>query len=324
MLTVPAALPVRLAYQGGAFFFMKSIETQFPLLTDQVKILQQRGLKINDSEEANHYLTHVGYYRLADYWQFLQKQDMRNIFIVGATFDHVIELYNFDRELRLLLLDAIERLEVSFRAIMINMMCPVYGSNWFTDKAIFFSEERLNDSIEKINRELDRSDEEFVKLHDKGARGFEYPPAWETLPILSFGTLSKIYGNIRNDIKERKVIARVYGLPQGRWLQSWMQVVSILRNYCAHHSLICYRTFSFLPKEIRAAKLSWIKSIPIKGSVESEQLYYQLCVVRYLLQTASPGNDFSYRLMELFVKYRGIDLERMGFLEGWDEEDLWQ
>ncbi|WP_179090946.1 Abi family protein, partial [[Flexibacter] sp. ATCC 35208] len=310
--------------RGGAFFFMNSIERQFPLIPDQIKILQQRGLVINDSDEANHYLAHVGYYRLADYWHFLQKDSVRNTFFSGTSFRHIIELYNFDRELRLLLLDAIERIEVSFRAIMINMMCPVYGSNWFTDKNIFFSKDRMNDVIEKINRELERSDEEFIKQHDKVKSGFEHPPAWKTLPILSFGTLSKIYGNIRNDIREKRTIANVYGLPKEIWLRSWMQVASMIRNYCAHHSLICYRTFSILPREIKQVKLPWIKNIPPAGSVVSEQLYYQICIVRYLLHTASPGNDFSYKLMELLVKYRGIDLEKMGFLENWDEEDLWQ
>jgi abortive infection bacteriophage resistance protein len=303
---------------------MKSIETQFPLVPDQIKILRQRGLIVHDSDEVNHYLSHVGFFRLADYWKFLQKDSLGRAFIIGATFDHVIELYNFDRELRILLLDAIERIEVSVRSIMINMMCPKYGSNWFIDKRLFFSEERMNDAIEKINRELERSDEEFVKQHDKEKTGFEHPPAWKTLPILSFGTLSRIYGNICNDIKEKRIIAKVYGLPQERWFQSWIQVVSILRNYCAHHSLICYRMFLFLPREIHRVKLPWLKRVPKGGSVESELLYYQICIVRYLLQTASPGNDFSYRLMELFVKYRGIDLERLGFFEGWDEEELWQ
>jgi len=279
---------------------------------------------INDLEETNHYLAHVGFFRLAEYWQFLQKENIRNAFISGATFDQVIDLYNFDRELRLLLLDALERIEVSFRAIMINMMCPVYGSNWFTNKTIFFSEERLSGVIETINRELERSDEVFIKQHDKQKSGFEHPPAWETLRILSFGTLSKIYRNIRNDIREKKIISNLYGLPEEKWLQSWVQVVSILRNYCAHHSLICYRMFLSRPKEIRRTKLPWIKNIPDGSRVESKQLYYQICIVRYLLHTASPGNDFSYRLMELLVKYRGIDLEKMGFLENWDEEDLWQ
>lgn len=303
---------------------MKSIETQFPLVPDQIKILRQRGLIVHDSDEVNHYLSHVGFFRLADYWKFLQKDSLGRAFIVGATFDHVIELYNFDRELRILLLDAIERIEVSFRSTIINMMCPAYGSNWFTDKDLFFDEDRLKGVIETIDRELERSEEEFVKQHDKNKIGFDHPPAWETLTILSFGTLSKIYRNIRDDVKEKREMAKIYGFPNGRWLQSWIQVVAILRNYCAHHSLICYRFYLSRPKEIRGTKLPWINIIPDGGKLESKQLYYQLCIVRYLLHTASPGNDFSYRLMELFVKYRGIDLERMGFLEGWDEEDLWQ
>ena len=274
--------------------------------------------------ETKHYLTHVGYYRLSGYWQYLQRNRISHTFIPGTDFDQVIELYNFDRELRLLLMDAIERIEVSFRAIMINIMCASYGPNWFTDRTIFFSEDRMNDVIDTINRELDRSDEEFIKHHEQKYGNAIHPPAWKTLQVLSFGTLSKIYGNIRNDIKEKKLIANVYGLPKEKWLHSWMQVISVLRNNCAHHSRICYRLFAFPPKEIKRVKLPWIKNIPSAGSVESQQLYYQLCVLRYLLYTASPGNDFSYRLMELLVKYGGIDLERMGFLENWDDEDLWQ
>ncbi|WPV67660.1 Abi family protein [Chitinophaga sp. LS1] len=300
---------------------MNSIERPFTL-PDQIKILQQRGLIISSSDESIHYLTHVGFYRLSGYWKYLQKNQVSHTFMTGTTFDHVIELYNFDRELRLLIMDAIERIEVSFRAILINMMCPSYGSNWFADKSVFFSEDRVNEVIETINRELERSDEDFIKQHDRRNTKYEHPPAWKTLHILSFGTLSKIYRNIRSDVKEKKIIVNVYGISKDKWFQSWIQVVSMLRNYCAHHSLICYRIFSFLPREIRHVKLRWINNIPPTGSVESERLYYQLCIVRYLLHTASPGNNFSYKLMELLVKYRGIDLERMGFPENWDEEDL--
>jgi abortive infection bacteriophage resistance protein len=303
---------------------MNSIERPYTLLTDQIKNLQQRGLVINNSSETNYYFLHIGYHRLSGYWQFLQQNKISNTFITGANFNQVIELYNFDRELRLLLLDAIERIEISFRAILINMMCSAYGSDWLTEKDIFFSEDRMNDVIETINRELDRSEEEDIKKQNESACGLTYPPAWITLHSLSFGTLSRIYGNFKNDIKEKKIIANVYGLPKAIWLQNWVHVVSMIRNYCAHHSLICYRLFTFLPREIQNVRLPWIKKIPAVGSIESKQLYYQLCIVRYLLHTASPGNDFSYRLMELFVKYRGIDLERMGFLENWDEEDLWQ
>jgi abortive infection bacteriophage resistance protein len=84
---------------------------------EQLSLLQQRGLIINDPTLAEYYLTHVGYYRLAGYWRFLQNDPITHTFITGSTFSMVAELYNFDRELRLLLADAIERIEVSFAAI---------------------------------------------------------------------------------------------------------------------------------------------------------------------------------------------------------------
>jgi abortive infection bacteriophage resistance protein len=300
---------------------MSTSESPFPLLPDQIEILQQQGLIINNADETNHYLTHVGFYRLAGYWQFLQKNRM---FVPGTKFRHVVDLYNFDRELRLLLLDAFERIEISFRAILINQMCAAYGPYWYADASLFFSEEKMNDVLETINRELDRSEEGFIKQHNRDHDKVSYPPAWKTLQVLSFGTLSKIYGNIRNDIQEKRMIANVYGLPKSEWLQSWMQVISVLRNYCAHHSRICYQLFANLPKVIRHTKLPWIKHIPAAGRIGFAQLYFHLSIVRYLLHTASPGNTFSYRMMELLVKYPGIELERMGFPKNWDDEDLWQ
>lgn len=299
-------------------------QDKFPLIPDQIKILQQRGLDIRSSEETNHYLNHVGYYRLAGYWQFLQNNRTSQTFYPGTTFRQITDLYNFDRELRLLLLDAIERIEVSFRAAMINHMCLAYGPNWISDVSLFFSHEKTSDIIDTINIELERSEEDFIKQHVRRYGRSEHPPAWKTLQILSCGTLSKIYGNIGNDIKEKKIIANIYGLPKEEGLRSWMQVITVLRNCCAHHARVCYRIFPIRPRQTRNVKLAWIKNIPSDDSIDSRQLYYQLCVVRYFLHTACPGTNFSYKLMELLVKYPGIELDRMGFPENWDDEDLWQ
>lgn len=291
---------------------------------DQLALLQKRGLVIGNLAEATHFLTHIGYYRLAGYWQIFQDDPVAHTFIPGTTFEQIIELYNFDRELRLLLLDAIERIEVSFRAVMINQMCSVYGPTWFSESSLAYDENVMDELILTINNELDRSNEDFVKHHDRKYGKEEHPPAWKTLQIVSFGTLSKIYGNIHKDVPEKKKIANIYGLPTDAWIHSWMQVISVLRNYCAHHSRVCYRIFSFPPKDMRRPKLPWIKNIPPAGGILSQHLYYQLCAVRYLLHTASPNNHFTPKLQDLIAKYPTVDLNRMGFLPGWEGEDLWQ
>ena len=93
-------------------------------VADQVKLLKQRGMEISNDDEATHYLTHINYYRLRAYWLPYeipnQKGDHR--FQPGTRFIDIIAIYQFDRTLRLLLLDAIERVEISLRARWANYL----------------------------------------------------------------------------------------------------------------------------------------------------------------------------------------------------------
>jgi abortive infection bacteriophage resistance protein len=290
---------------------------------EQIALLQKRGLIISDEESIKHYFSHIGYYRLAGYWQIYQSDRTNHIFKAGTTIDEIIDLYNFDRELRLLLLDAIERIEVSFRAVLLDEMCCRYGPTWYSEEQYFYSREDFVATMNQVDKELERTNEEFIKHHDRKYGIANYPPAWKTLQVLSFGTLSKIYGNINNNVPEKKTIAKKYGLPAEDWLHSWIQVISVLRNYCAHHCRVCYRTFSFPPKEMRRPKLAWIQNMPPAGGQTSQLLYYQLCAVRYLLHTCSPGNSFSKKLKFLIATYPSMELTRMGFMKDWENEPLW-
>lgn len=296
----------------------------FTSVSDQLTLLQERGLIIENPGEAGYYLTHVGYYRLAGFWQFYQSDRKAHTFRAGTGFSHIIDLYNFDRELRLLLLDAIERIEVSFRAVLINEMSANHGPNWLHDASFAYDYEVMNDLSAVIQIELERSNEDFIKHHEKVYGKIDPPPVWKTLQVVSFGTLSKIYGNIKKDVPAKKQIARLFGLPGDGWLHSWMQVISVLRNYCAHHSRICYRIFSFPPKEMRRPRLPYITTLPEAGGRFSQQLYYQICAVRYLLHTAHPNNQFNGQLKMLMAKFPTVHIHGFGFPQDWQLEPLWQ
>lgn len=250
-------------------------------IPEQIALLGKRGLIIQDNAAAEHFLKHIGYYRLAGYWQIFQNDKVNHIFIPGTALEQIVNLYNF-------------------------------------------SESALGTILIDVRKELGRSNEDFVTHHKRKYEGDEYPPAWMTMQVLTFGTLSKIYGNMRNDIPEKREMAKVYALPTEVWLHSWMQVVSVLRNHCAHHSRLCYRVFSFPPKDMHRPKLPWIRNIPPAGGKVSQHLYYQLCAVRYLLQTCSPGNQFNDKLRQLITRYPKVELNRMGFIPDWESEDLWQ
>jgi abortive infection bacteriophage resistance protein len=69
-------------------------------------------MEISDLTQAEFYLQHLNYYRLGAYWLPFESDHTTHIFRPGTKFEEVLNLYLFDRELRLLVLDAIERVEV--------------------------------------------------------------------------------------------------------------------------------------------------------------------------------------------------------------------
>ena len=101
-------------------------------LNAQLQLLQKRGLIINNWEESSKALANISYYRLSAYWIPFKKRDqtgaVTDLFQENYTFENVIEFYEFDRKLRLLVLDAIERVEISVRAILTNYLSKQYDS----------------------------------------------------------------------------------------------------------------------------------------------------------------------------------------------------
>ena len=69
----------------------------------QIEKLIERGFQIENKELAKHYLSNVSYYRLGEYWYVLQADKEKHTFKEEATFEKVINLYEFDRELKILL-----------------------------------------------------------------------------------------------------------------------------------------------------------------------------------------------------------------------------
>lgn len=103
---------------------------------------QQRGLGVVDTARAEHYVSAIGYYRLSAYTLPFQVGNPIHHFQAGTTFDQVLYLYVFDRQLRLLVMDAIERIEVAVRSQLNNHMAQKYGPHWYLDEQYFDRNER--------------------------------------------------------------------------------------------------------------------------------------------------------------------------------------
>lgn len=104
-------------------------------LDEQFDLFRSRGMQIDDSDRARHYLKHLNYYRLTAYWLPFEADHKAHQFEAGTNFEDLLNLYIFDREFRLLLLDAIERIEVSLRTVWAYYMAHQYGPHAYLGAA---------------------------------------------------------------------------------------------------------------------------------------------------------------------------------------------
>lgn len=291
-------------------------------LQEQIEILKSRGLNVVDENFAEHYLSHVSYYRLGEYWYSMQSDKEKHIFKEGSKFSDVIHLYEFDRELKILLFDVIERIEISLRTKMIFHLSHEFDAWWFQDFGIFNDSLALTKTLSSIEEEVSRTKEKYIKEHFKKHKDDRrFPPAWKTLEQTSFGSLSKLYGNLKNNVESKDIIAAEFGAVNHTYLPSWLQSIAQIRNYCAHHSRLWNKNLPGSPKLLSKPPFDWIEDVPKQH--ESIHIYIHLCLMKYLINITHPTNDFTRRLSDLLKKYPSVDPNALGMKPNWESEKLW-
>lgn len=287
-------------------------------ISQQINVLKHRGLIIDDEVQAESVLDIISYFRLADYWRFMEADRLTHQFKPGSRFDDVVDCYYFDKELKALLFSAIQSIEVAMRAKVIKHFTPQFGAFWFMQPEFAINENFFTSNLEHIRTEISRSREDYIAEHFLKYSSPDLPPVWKTLEVVSFGTLSKLYSNFR-DATAKHLVAREFGLNHHKFLRSWMEMLSVLRNYCAHHARVWNRRFPIKPQmPVRMAN-AWIANM----SFPRESLYPQLCCIAYWLSSIYPNNSFSADIKALFRKYSTVKPHLMGFPKGWEEEGLW-
>ena len=141
---------------------------QFKSISDLVSLLTGRGLIINDIPKAEKYLVNIGYFRLSAYFfPLLKLPKTDHLYKAGSTFEQVLNLYQFDKKLRLLIFNEIEKIEIAIRSIMVNIACQYFNDAfWITQSQYFYNQDYFNSSITEIDSELNKSEEDFIE-HSK-------------------------------------------------------------------------------------------------------------------------------------------------------------
>lgn len=306
---------------GGYFFGGRKMKFNKPPLTleQQLDQLIQRGLHCGNRANALHYLGHLNYYRLGAYWLPFEVDHASHAFRPGTHFEHVLNLYVFDRELRLLVLDAIERIEVSIRAGWAYALAHKHGPHAHLDANLFKKPARNWDhaqQIQKLESEARKSHETFVQHHYAKYQE-PLPPLWAVAEIMTLGQLSKWYGNLRHGA-DRNAVAHRYDMDE-TILTSFLHHLSIIRNLCAHHGRLWNRDFTFTFRLPSHRPQVLVASLNLQ---DNRRIYNTLTVLAWLLDRISPDHHWKSRLKALLVQH-GIDPSPMGFPTSWDRSAIW-
>ncbi|MFF0546639.1 MULTISPECIES: Abi family protein [Nocardia] len=304
-------------------------------LDDLVGRLTDRGLSIPDDEKARRYLRHIGYYRLSPYTIPFQQGQPDHAFRPGTAFDDVVDLYVFDRALRLLVMDALERVEVAVRAALTDHMSTNYDdSHWYTD-ARHFDKTGKHSGLLKIVRE--RCDERLCGKPDAGLGPLvhrsalehylmtygapELPPSWLMVETLAIGQLTSTYCNLRRRA-DRTAIAASIGLT-ATVLESWLKTYVRVRNICAHHGRLWNVGLGVNPAIPTTPTIPWLEGKGALPERSRQRLYPVLVSLQSVLDSVSPRSSWTRRLHELLSTRPRMNLSGMGVPADWADDGFW-
>jgi len=320
---------------------------------EQLQQLKERGMVVTDDRRALAYLERIGYYRLSGYWHSFRERTgaccplraegrkkfkqgrtdhlTLDSFKSGASLQQAVDLYVFDKRLRLLVLDALERIEVGLRVDIAHSLGRL-------DPLAYLKPELLHDEFssvidpqtgltplhrwqEKHARLINRSGEAFIQ-HHKAKYGLPLP-IWIACEVWDFGTLSHLYAGMRAE--EQDAISRKYGIANGRVFASWLRSLNYLRNVCAHHSRLWNRNMLEQPKKPGRGEASLFESAWGSGHVQARP-FLVFCIAQFMLQTINPSSTWWQRLTHLLNDFPDLEeldlnLKGMGVIEGWDRWD---
>lgn len=298
-----------------------------PALTfhDQANLLISRGLIVNNPLELETYLQNTNYYRLSGYWYIFKTVDPvsgNEIFKPGTTFTMIQERYEFDRRLRLLIMDAIERIEVAiFRTRMVeihSMQYGPFGYSQFNNYNPKFTQADFQKLMTDISEDELRSREEFINRYRTKYSSEKYLPFWMVTELMSFGQLLTLYRN--QDFTLKKILASQFNL-YSMVLDSWLLTLNYIRNCCAHHARLWNRPLPLrvkLPDKKQDSR--WYSPVQIPNN----NIFSILTLILYLLNFILPINPWNNSIQQLFAAFPMIPLHSMGFPNNWQGSPLWK
>jgi abortive infection bacteriophage resistance protein len=307
----------------------------FITASEQIELLRSRGLEIHDEQSARAELRRLGYYRFSGFAHALKapRPDAGTSprqYKAGATFPLVIQLAEFDKALRLLVLQGLESIEIAVRSAVVERLGR-YDVEAHRNRALLDGRFTVappgqvsahDEWLQRFDLLVARSKEDLVEHHRQ--RYGDRMPLWAVLEILEFGLLSRLVAGLRH--RDRSALAQAFEVGHPGVLTSWLHTFNVTRNRAAHHARLWNRTNTkapLLPAPSDSGDLAFLHL----DEFARKRLFGTLCCMRLMIRAIAPRSDWHLQLKALTAAFPAsstVSLHSAGFPEKWEELSLWK
>lgn len=296
----------------------KRLPKKWQSYKDQVAILESRGMIFENKVKAEHVLSQINYYRLSGYWypfrMLASDMSRDDDFINDTRFEDILNIYLFDKQLRLLCLQALESIEMSVRtniAHTLGRISPIAHLNKDNFDQRFVKSRNgqwgYDKWLSKYHEQINRAKKSpFIEHHHSH---YQHLPIWVGIEVLDFGSISVLYTGLKG--KQQLQISKLYGVSNAKVFASWLRSLNYVRNICAHHGRLWNVNIDVI------AQLD--KNIPSFQNLDNKRIYFYLTMMCYLLKTISPSSNWEAELNTLLTRFptpqnKAITLMGLGFV----------
>lgn len=244
---------------------------------EEYNLFSEKGVCIENTNDFIRSLKFIGLFKMNGYLYPFLKQD--NIY-----FSEIINLYDIDKDLRILFFEAIEEIEISIGSVIVNVMEREDDSLWYFKKENFSNSDERFEKHKKFLREKIITPKKLLQ-NDK------YPSSFVLFSHLTLGAIVNIYRNL--NIKYREKISKQFFLEE-EVFQSWINGLIDIRNSCAHNDRLWNNRF----KEIKKSN----SSPDFTRNLIEKKLSLYIFVIRIILKKINSQIDWENRIFNILKK----------------------
>lgn len=311
--------------------------------TEQINKMKARGLLFREEALAEHILQYVQYYRFSGYLHHFKEVDSTDpdnhqrldTYVKGVYFEDVFQLYRFDKKLRILILDAIETIEIALRS-QISYELGMENPYILDEERLFKNNSEFNSFCAARENYWENSTDVFAKYMKKA---YSNKPIWVETETWTMGMMSDFLNMIKTDFFRSSSdnrylnISKKLGAHDIHVLARWSKATKFLRNKCAHHGRIWNTHHQVIKFKRHEGNYNSPYVQAYLSAYDSDcgnnRLYFQFLMIWQMLRHINPNSQWHERLKQLIDNdfpqgVPHVALSNMGFPDNWKEQTIWE